>query len=42
MFIFKLTQDGAGVPKLVSTTEFMDSLAMVKAVEWQARRKKES
>ena len=42
VFIFKFTQDGAGVPKPVSTTEFMDSLAMVKAVERQARGKKES
>lgn len=37
VFIFKFTQDEAGVPKLVSTTEFMDSLAMVKVAERQAQ-----
>ena len=37
VFIFKFTQTEAGAPKLVSTTEFMDSLAMVKVAERQAR-----
>lgn len=40
VFIFKFTQDETGAAKLVSTTEFMDSLAMVKVVERQARGKK--
>jgi len=40
VFIFKFTEGEAGAPKLVSTTEFMDSLAMVKVVERQARGKK--
>ena len=42
VFIFKFTQDGAGVPKLVSTAEFMDSLAVVKVVERQTRGEKAS
>ena len=42
VFIFKFTEDEADVPKLVSTTEFMDSLAMVKVVERQSRGKKAS
>ena len=37
VFIFKFTQDETGAAKLVSTTEFMDSLAMVKVVERQFR-----
>ena len=40
MFIFKFTQNEAGVPKLVSTAEFVDSLAMVKYAERQARGRK--
>ena len=40
VFIFKFIQDEAGAPKLASTTEFMDSLAMVKVVERQTRGKK--
>lgn len=40
VFVFKFTQDETGSPKLVSTMEFMDSLAMVNVVERQARRKK--
>lgn len=32
VFIFKFIQDETGAPKLLSTTEFMDSLAMVKIV----------
>ena len=31
-FISKFTGDGAGAPKLVSTTEFMDSLPMAEDV----------
>ena len=42
VFIFKFTQDGAGVPKPVSTAEFVDSLAMVKVVELHTRGKKAS
>ena len=37
VFILKFTQNEAGAPKLLSTTEFMDSLAMVKVAERQAR-----
>lgn len=40
VFIFKFTQDETGAPKLLSTAEFMDSLAMVKVGERQARGKK--
>jgi len=39
VFIFKFTEGEAGAPKLVSTTEFMDSLAMVRVVERQVRGK---
>jgi len=39
VFIFKFTQDDSGASKLVSTTEFMDSLAMVKVAERQAKGK---
>ena len=37
VFVFKFTQSEGGAPKLVSTMEFMDSLAMVKVAERQAR-----
>jgi hypothetical protein len=37
VFFFKFTKDESGAPKLVSAMEFMDSLAMVKIVERQAR-----
>jgi len=37
VFIFKFTQNEAGASKLVSTMEFMDSLAMVRVAERQAR-----
>ena len=40
VFILKFTQDRAGDPKLASTTEFMDSLAMVKLVEGGLEGKK--
>lgn len=40
VFIFKFIQDETGAPKLASTTEFMDSLAMVKVIERQAKGKK--
>jgi hypothetical protein len=40
VFIFKFTQDENGTPKLISTMEFMDSLAMVNVAERQARGKK--
>jgi len=39
VFIFKFTQDETGAPKLASTTEFMDSLAM-KVAERQDKGKK--
>ena len=37
VFVFKFTRDESGVSKLISTMEFMDSLAMVKVAERQAR-----
>jgi hypothetical protein len=40
VFVFKFTQHESGAPKLLSTMEFMDSLAMVKIVERHARGKK--
>jgi len=40
VFIFKFTKDETGAPKLVSTMEFMDSLAMVKVAERQAKGNK--
>jgi hypothetical protein len=40
VFVFKFTEDETGAPKLISTLEFMDSLAMVKVAERQARGKK--
>lgn len=40
VFIFKFAQDEAGAPKLISTVEFMDSLAMMKVVERQTRGRK--
>jgi hypothetical protein len=39
VFIFKFTQGETSAPKLVSTIEFMDSLAMVKVAQRQARGK---
>jgi hypothetical protein len=40
IFIFKFIQDETGAPKLISTTEFMDSLAMVRVGERQDKGKK--
>jgi len=40
VFVFKFTQDEAGAPKLLSTMEFMDSLAMVNVAGRQAKGKK--
>ena len=40
VFVFKFTKDETGAPKLLSTMEFMDSLAMVKVAERQAKGKK--
>jgi len=39
VFIFKFTKDESGASKLLSTTEFMDSLAMVKVAGRQAKGK---
>ncbi|KAF9785023.1 hypothetical protein BJ322DRAFT_803520 [Thelephora terrestris] len=40
VFVFKFTQDETGAPKLLSMLEFMDSLAMVKVAERQAKGEK--
>lgn len=40
VFVFKFIQDETGATKLISTLEFMDSLAMVNVAERQAKGKK--
>jgi hypothetical protein len=40
LFVFKFIQDETGAPKLISTLEFMDSLAMVNVAARQVKGKK--